>query len=524
MLAAIALSMCVALSGDDWTPLPIPALCAERITSQSPPPLYGVSHLRVSNARGRGELEKAPPRLPLALVGQMLEEDARARGLKLEFFRGAPEILVRGDAAAVAAARALVSELDRASDALTIDLEITLTPSRASSDNVPKAVPARYEKRVRSGESTSVGRRGSQSYVADFEVDVAASSGVARPVMGSAVFGTTVHVRAARVDGGRRVHLTGLLDLAELASIEVFDPKTVDLGELQQPVVHSAQIVFAGVVESGQALEATLVDPALSTSEWNLSIRASARADLEPKEGETAGWSLIDLSLLATEPTTLPPFGPGHGLDVDAMLGESSGTQASLPASALAVALEAARSASASPRGSSRPPLYWTHDLLFVPRADANAVREARALVKGAESSRARTGRLDVRSGAARASIPLCEGTPARVWIGTERCWLVGYRADIAPQTWMPSPEIESTFDGVAVSALAQSGVAQCAFWAAESEPNTELSRETAQLGRLQVLNRSVQSGTARATAGSPEQRALDVDGPMALSLRYQSP
>jgi hypothetical protein len=524
MLAAIALSMCVALSDGEWTPLPIPALCAERMTSQSPPPLYGVSHLRVPGARGRGDLEKLPPRLPLALVGQMLEEDARTRGSKLEFFRGAPEILVRGDAAAVAAARALVSELERAGDALSIDLEIVLTPGRPSADNVPKAAAARYEKRVRSGESTFAGRRGSQSYVADFEVDVAASSGVARPVIGSAVFGSTVHVRASRVEGGRRIHLSGILDLAELASIEVFDPKTVDLGELQQPVVHSAQIVFAGVVDSGQALEATLVDPSLSTSEWSLSIRASARADLEPKEGDAAGWSLIDLSLLATEPTTLPSFGPGHGLDVDAQLGESSGTQSSLPASALAVALEAARSSSGSSRGSSRPPLYWTNDLLFVPRADAAVLREARALVEGAEASRTRTGRLEVRSGGARASVPVCEGTPARIWIGTERCWLVGYRADIAPQTWMPSPEIEDTFDGVAVSVLAQSSVAQCAFWAAESEPHTEMARESAQLGRLQVLNRSVQSGSARAAAGAPEQRALDLEGSLPLSLRYQSP
>ncbi len=523
MLAATLLSMTVATS-DEWTALPTPALCAERITSQVPAPLYGASHLRVPAGRGRTDLEKLPPRLPLALVGQMLEEDARARGQKLEFFRGAPEILVRGEPSAVAAARALVADLERAGDALAIDLEFVLTPGRPSSDNIPKAAPARYEKRVRSGESTFVGKRESQSYVADFEVDVAASSGVARPVIGSALFGSTVHARASRADGGKRVHLAGVLDIAELAAIEVFDPKTNDLGELQQPVIHSAQLVFAGVVDSGQALEVSLVDPALSTSEWTLSIRASARADLEPKEGESSGWSILDLSLLASEPASLPVLSPGHGLDADAMLGESNGTQVALPASALAVALEAARSTAGSSRASPRAPLYWTNDLLFVPRSDPALLREARALVRGSEASRARTGRLEVKSGAARASLPVCDGTPARVWIGTERPWLVGYRADLAPQSWMPSPEVETTFDGVAVHALAQSGIAQCAFWIAESEPNIELAKESAQLGRLQVLGRSVQSGAARAVAGQPEQRALESEGPAALSVRYQVP
>lgn len=524
MLSTIALSMCVAASSDEWTALPIPALCAERTTLEGPAPSFNASHLVVPSARGRSEREKAPPRLPLALVGQMLEEDARARGLKLEFFRGAPEILVRGDTAAVAAARALVAELEKAGETLAIDLEVLLTPGRAGADNLPKAAPARYQKRVRSGESNFFGRRQTQSYVAGFDVEVAADSGVAQPVIGSVLYGTTVHLRASRVDGGRRIHLAGILDLAELSSIETFDPKTVDLGELQQPIVHAAQIVFAGVVDSGQALEVSLLDPALTTSAWTLSVRATARVDLEPKEGEITGWALFDLSLLGAEPASLPAFGPGHGLDAEAALGESRGAETPLPASAVAVALEAARSASGASRTAGRSPLYWTIDLLFVPRAETATWREARALVRGAETARTRTGRIEVRAGPARASLPVCEGTPARVWIGTERPWLVGYQADLAPQTWMPAPQIERTYDGLALSALAQAGVAQCAFWVAESEPPAEITREAAQLGRLQVLTRSVQSGSARAVAGQAEQRVLDLEGPVALSLRYQTP
>jgi hypothetical protein len=110
------------------------------------------------------------------------------------------------------------------------------------------------------------------------------------------------------------------------------------------------------------------------------------------------------------------------------------------------------------------------------------------------------------------------------MWIGTERAWLVGYRADLAPQSWMPSPEIETTFDGAAIHVLAQAGAAQCAFWVSESAPNTELSRESAQLGRLQVLSRSVQSGATRAVAGQPEQRVLESEAPAALSIRYLVP
>src|SRR6185369_14999075 len=174
-----------------------------------------------------------------------------------------------------------------------IDLEVELTGSKGAGDSKPPprtegdgkpagdAKPERWSasRRVASGEDVFVGSRLSTGFVMSFDVEVAADSGIASPVLGSAATGRTVHLRAARVEGGRRVRIEGILDLADLRTIERFDPETADLGIVQEPVVDSVQVAFAGVVEPSKALEVKIAGAPLALADWSLSIRASAKPD-----------------------------------------------------------------------------------------------------------------------------------------------------------------------------------------------------------------------------------------------------
>jgi hypothetical protein len=112
-----------------------------------------------------------------------------------------------------------------------------------------------------------------------FDVEVAADSGIAAPVLGTAAHGRTLHLRASRIEGGRRIHLAGLLDLADLASLERFDPETPDLGTLQEPRIDFVQVAFAGVVDSGGTLEVEIAGAPLALPGWKLSIRPTTRVE-----------------------------------------------------------------------------------------------------------------------------------------------------------------------------------------------------------------------------------------------------
>ncbi len=83
---------------------------------------------------------------------------------------------------------------------------------------------------------------------------------------------------------------------------------------------------------------------------------------------------------------------------------------------------------------------------------------------------------------------------------------LVGYRVEIAPQTWMPAPDVQKTFDGLALDAQVFPGGTECSSWIAKSEPTTVVARKDAQLGKLQVLSRSLRTQHARISAGEPER------------------
>jgi hypothetical protein len=524
MLVALA-CLTFATAAEDWTAISPPALCTPAARSAIPLPLLDGSHLKLTGAEAPLSGDGSYPVMPLATFQQMLEEDARVHGAKLELQRQTGACLVRGDAAAIAGARALAADLDRAAKALEIRLSVELSSKKGEAFERRFSVDSR---RMRSGDTAFFGQRDVRAYVGGFDVEVAADSGSSEPVVGHALAGQCVHVRAARVDGGKRVFVWGVLDLAEIAEVKDFDPSTPDLGVVQQPSVHSAQVVFSGVVDASGTLTVDLAGTPLSSADWRLSIRAQTGLDADlaaDGASEASGWNAIDLSFLAGEPMTLESADPGSNLRAGPRANSAESNVSGLPPSALAAMVEASRGGNSGGSFSSnkvRAPLFWSDRVLFVPRADAAANREARALVRGLESARLATGTVTLTSGKTTAKLPVCAGLTARVLVGVERPYLVDYRLEVAPQIWMPAPTIENAFDGVCLEIAAEARALECSLWVATSEPVVELEREAAQVGRLQLLSRSLRSASSRVDASAPW---LSESGPGAgTTVQFEAP
>ncbi|MBI5363105.1 MAG: hypothetical protein HZA53_07980, partial [Planctomycetes bacterium] len=358
------------------------------------------------------------------------------------------------------------------------------------------------------------------------DVEVAAESGVAQPILGSAIAGQGVHVRAARVAGGARIWIQGLLDVAELGPVARFDPDTPDLGVVEQPSVASVQIAFSGVIENGGKLEVRFGGAKLANKDAKLVLGASTRPDAA---GEQPGWTVLDLAFLANEPRALVPATPGGRLARETSFAGHPTAPVSMPPSAFAASLEEGRASgslgSSGSRGA-RAPLYWTSDLLFLPRAETRLVQDARALVQTLENARLATARVELAHEGFTASFPVCEGLNARVLTGVERPYLSDYRSELAPQTWMPAPDPELAFDGLEVELLAFGGALSCTAWKSESNPPEEVARKDAQLGKLQLLRRTLWTDAARLTR-EDRGRALFAPapaGPGPLTIGFASP
>src|SRR5262249_27596695 len=158
------------------------------------------------------DAEPKPPALAYTSFLQMVEEDARLRNAHLEVQRAGGGALVRGDAAAVERARAMQQEIDAAGAALDVDLDVRIVPVKPAAGEGALA----FHRRVRSGDMAFFGRRDARAYVSGFDVEVAAHSGAAEPVLGRVSTGRGLHVVACRVEGGERVFVWGVLDVADL--------------------------------------------------------------------------------------------------------------------------------------------------------------------------------------------------------------------------------------------------------------------------------------------------------------------
>lgn len=484
----------------DWTALPLPEPSLPRTRVEVDFPASRGRHLQFGEWESDPALDEVAE-IPAGLVVQWLQEEARRRGSQLAVAPNTPPLLVSGSADDLAWAGELVSGLDAIGRRLEVRVDAWLVPAAIAVDPGHSALDAlegvrRWSGELRSGDSVLFGDPNRRAFLADYEVEVATDSGVAAPVIGQALTGEQLYLAAHRIDGGRSVHLFGVLDLAELERIEDFDPGTPDLGSTEQPVIDLAQICFSGRVLPGEALRVSIAGSAVGGGDWTLFLRATTTA--EPTEAPVIGWRALDLALLAADAAELPALSAGTSLSRHARLAELSGSHSSTPPSGILALLGRDRR-----RDVERPPVQWTDRLLLVHTDDSERYRELSALVAQLESMRTQTTQCRIEQGGLSIEFPVSAGMPARALVGSERTVLIDYDAEIAPNTWMPAPRSEAIFDGLAWQARLQGDelVGQC-FRSATDEIRVR-ERGRASLGSVQLPDRRHATGRGRVAAGA---------------------
>jgi len=507
-----------------WRAFPLPALCLEQDTAAAVAPIELGRHLIEPGDGLAARPFGASPRLPVSTLLGLLQDEAERAGLDVSFQPTAPPLLAHGSAADLAVLERVIADVDRAGRDLEIRVRAWLTPGASDAGCRPDAAALRAATadrapwaaaRLLSGDTAVLGTRESRTFVRGYEVDIAADSGAADPVLGTALVGTTLHLTAARLDGGRRIHVEGLLDAAELLGIEDFDTDTFDLGVVQQPRLAVVQLAFSDVVENGAAIAVSFSGTPLSVPDRTLWLELSTATTSAP----SGGWRAVDLALLERPSVDLPLPHPGTGLE-DVDLGSEQRTLAeALPASAVAQAF--ARGAGRGTRARA----IWSPGLLLAPAAEEDAWRQVEQLVGAAERSRSAAAELTLSRGALRAVLPVVEGAPARLLAGIETTLLSEYDPEVAPESWMARPVVGTVIDGVLVQGTLRSGVFRGLAWTAGSRPVSILGREQVLLGRLQLPYRAFRAARCALGGGSEAEILLYAEGedpPLSAMLRWR--
>ena len=469
-----------------WTALELPRLALDTPARRDLGlPLDG-RHLRFEESAHRTWSPPEPGRafVPPATLRRAVADAIAREDLDLELHPSGAIFALRGAAEDTAFLRERFAELERAGAALRVRLDVAWTPpgsALADAEGLWESIE------LASGEAGVLGQRSVQPFVAGYEVEVANESGVADPIVGEIVLGRTLRLVPGRTAGGRRVHVAGLLDAAELAELAVFDPATPELGLIQVPHVRTLQLAFADFVEPGEALRVDIAGSGVAGIDGTLWIRATTGLDPEPGPDERA-WRVLDVAWLERKSESLPAPRPGAGLDASAP--QAGGRALATPLAAIELLNSAVQAA------SGRPALEMAPGLLFGPAADAAAWRAIDVLVSAAEAQRSGRARLEVRAGALAVSLPATQGFPLRVLSGSERTWLVDYAVTLAPQTWMPVPDVQAAFDGFSLEGELASGRVELQGFAAATGAALELTRDETTLGRLELPRRSLRTGS----------------------------
>lgn len=478
----------------DWVPVPVPSLCRSSTQPNLPPILVSGAHVDLQRADPQKSAPPAAPSLSWNTFLQIVEEDARARGSALELSRFEGGALARGETSGMIV---LASELDAAGLALDVDLIVQMHAGNGA------GTVERFERRVRSGDTLFLGTRERRTFVSGFDVQVAAEAGQSEPVVGEAHHGRGLHLWVARIAGGERVFVQGVFDVAEIVSIDPFDPETADLGIVEEPVVAWTQAWFSGTIDARGTLTARVCGAGGRTPDWTIEIQARARPDTTGAEASQR-FVVLDLGFVCgpRRERTSASEAPFAGLPP---LSQNTSPGA-LQSSALASQVETSRGP--APRGG-RPPLYWSDSLLLVPAADTAAVTEARGLVRALERARLLECVTELHLGSAFATLPVSAAAPARLVSGVERTLLGEYRLEVAPQIWMPKPRIETVFDGAGFECAYSGGRLEADVWKVAIGPVLELAKETAQVGRLQSWSRRDFGGRVTTEPGTVATLAL---------------
>lgn len=504
----------LALAPQDWSAHPLPSLSTPPAYVEGPELLGAGSHIALLPdpviSAPYVEASLAP-----SLLTQIISGHFGRSGLSL--IPGSNPLLVRAPEKEQQELRAIFASLEDASQRLQIRLTVALLPGIieeippgiAQTNDSPSESPgARYSGALRSGDTVTFGTRKDRGFIGGYEIDVATDAGVADPHRSSAASGETIHLTCARARGGRAVHVEGVLDLAELGEIKTFDPDTPDLGEVEQPRISICQLTFSGVVTADQPLRISL-----SGSEpfGDRTLFISAVTQEDPPV-PAIGWAVRDLAFLASK--GLPLTAPEPGLR------PFSAARASLPATLTPtspgslVGLLSERSSSGADTGR----IHSTERLLLIPVNAKESLAKAEALVAAMETPLLVQDSCSLRYGDTKVELSTTHGRLTRALIGEEQPWLVDYRTDIAPNTWMPSPVTEVAFEGLCLEGRVDAGTLNARWWVSATSAVHIADSTFANLGAIQQVERAYSAGNERLERGS-KRAVTGLDSALELAL-----
>ncbi len=493
----------VALAPQDWSAHPLPSLSTPPAQVKSPALLETGSHIALQPDPASAPYLEAS--LAPSLLTQLITGHFSRSGLTL--IPGSNPLLVRAPAKEQQELKAIFAALEDASQRLQIHLQVALIPGLAESppanitqlsDSVASGPGVNYNGALRSGDTITFGARTMRSFVGGYEIDVATDAGVADPHRSSASSGETIHLTCSRVSGGRAVHVEGVLDLATLRDVTSFDPDTPDLGVVEQPRVALCQIAFSGVATRERPLRVVIRG---SETFGDRTLFVSALTQEDPP-APAVGWAVRDLAFLASK--GLPLIAPVPGLR------QSPHSSAPIPATITPtspgslVGLLAERSSSSAEAAR----VHSTERLLLIPVSAQGALAKAEALLKAMEAPLLVQDQISLRYGELRIELCTTHGRLARVLVGEEKPWLIDYRTEIAPNSWMPSPVTEVAFDGLCLEGRANAGKLTARWWVSGTPAVHITDSSFANLGAIQKVERSYSAGNERLERGS--SRAVD--------------
>ncbi len=499
---------------DPWRALPLPRICEERHFGGQPERIDSAGHVDLgegfASAPGASEVLLAPQDL-----GNLLQMTAAAAQKSVQVSPYSPPLYVQGSAEDLDWAQVAADGISAACDRQYLQVRAQLIPGGKASDPAPADQPQAGTKAWRaellSGEEIFLGERHQESFVSSFDVEVSAQAGVAAPTIGQVTTGKTLHLQVSRVDGGRRYHLRGHLDLAELGGFTSFDPGTPDLGQFMQPTVHALSLSFSAVGEFGEPQKVVIEGAPLAQKDWVLWIEVDGqpepRGPLSAEESFGQEWRAYDLSFLEGRARSLKSLSPGSLLEDTHNLEPVSPSAATISASGVLGMLQSSGRSRRSSTGAASAPHQISKGLILVAASsgDGGLASQIADFLESAEASRLESSQVRLSHGALKVQFPSAKGELARLWAGTEQVLVTGYRSEIAPSTWMPLPIVEHLRDGLAWQGTLLSRRFSSQAWVAETESIQIINQRRAQLGAVQLPKRRIRSARESQVLSNPQ-------------------
>jgi hypothetical protein len=525
---------------DAWSALPLPRICEERHFAGQPERIDSAGHVDLGETF-KGALTPAEILFAPQDLGNLLQMAAGVGQRSVRVSPYSPPFYIQANAEDSEWAGEALDGISAACDRQFLQVTAHLVPGGKASDSPPAAPQMLvggtdgtqvWQTELLSGEEVFLGSRHQESFVSSFDVEVSAQAGVAAPTIGQVTTGKTLHLQVSRVDGGRRYHMRGHLDLSELAGFTSFDPGTPDLGQFMQPKVHALSLSFSAVGELGERQRVVIEGAPLAEKNWALWIEVNGVA--EPRGPLAAGqeigkaWRAYDVSLIESRARGLASLSPGSLLEDTHALDAINPTAATISASGVLGMLQSSgRSRRSSGGAPGNAPHQVTKGLILVAAApgDGGLATQVSSFLQSAEASRLKSAQVTLSHGALKLSFPTAAGEAARVWAGSEQVLVTGYRSEIAPSTWMPLPIVEHVRDGLAWQGALETRRFSSQAWIAETESIQIVNQKRAQLGAVQLPKRHIRS--ARKAQETSDSVAILMPGQAenpALLLKVNAP